>query len=170
MDLELNQHVYDILVHDFAFPEKDVNAFVVYERRYLLTEADPGLEGSLGIMNKSFASYDAMTPTEKDYLKFVMAWRVSYNLQLRNMKHGMCMSEAAMALQVEHNLKVLETMTAIMNKFKKGMRYYIPLFEAGTLDKSKFYYKILPEYIGQKLTEVKATIERDIQPQFSYGL
>lgn len=159
MDFELKQHVYDILVHDFAFPKESVRVFESYSRKYMEGE------GSISIVNKSFAAYDDMNQTEKEYLKFVTAWRIGSKVELSKSEPRYCRTNAELMLDLERRVKALNKVGDMLNAFKRGMRYYIPLIQSGKIAKDKFYYKALPEYIGKNIMLVTSELEQDLGTQ-----
>lgn len=162
MDFELKQHVYDILVHDFAFPEESVRLFESQSRKYREGE------GAISIVNKSFVAYDEMNETEKEYLKFVTAWRIGSKVTLAKSEPRPCRTDAERILDLERSINALNQVGEMMKAFKQGMQYYIPLMQSGKIDKDKFYYKSLPEYIGKKITLVKSELEQDFGPQHEF--
>lgn len=177
---KVSQPIFQILVCHFGFPEEKIYAFesaVLHNHFYSPDEEMPKREewegpkeDAVEVINKSFTSYEDLNVTEREYLKFVVAWRIASSIQLAKATPIYYEEEEKIWSEIERQLNELNKRKKLIKAFKKGMKYYIPLFQSGAIDESKFYFKNLPEYFGKKMTRTKIEIERELGPGYDLGL
>lgn len=173
IEKHINERVRNILVNDFKI-KPDVIDILEAGEEYHAEEAiynDLPPYKIIQNINNSFDHYDQMNEKEREYLKFIIAFKISGRIELnKQVPFNKRWKDDEFLDNLELSFKCLYNFKQIMLNFRKTMPYYIKQFDRGEIDKSKFRDKLLPESIAKGLYETKMDIEKELGDEFDIGL
>lgn len=173
IEKHINERVRNIMINDFKIKPEIINLLEVGEELHEKEVLMYGLTPYIIIhnINKSFDGYENMNNKEREYLKFIIVFKLACRIELnKQAPYDRQYTKEQVLFNVRKGIESMYRYKELIIKFRKTMPYYIKQFKKGEIDRNKFKSKLLPEYIAQSMYESKKEIEEKLGDEFNIGL
>lgn len=128
MEKQINERVRNILINDFKFGLEPIE-FLEASEDFHAREGRESPYEIIQTINKSFEQCEQMNEKEKEYLKFVIAFKIAWKNEMnRQIPYNPEWSKNKKIYTLRRSLEWLDRVKKIALKLRKTMPYYIQLF------------------------------------------
>ena len=173
IEKHINERVRNIMINDFKIKPEIIALLEAGEKWHEKEVILYGLTPYIIIhnINRYFDNYENMNEKEREYLKFIIAFKMSCRIELnKQAPYDRQYSKEQVLFNVRKGIESMYRYKELIIKFRKTMPYYIEQFKKGEIDKTKFRKNLLPEYIAKSMYESKKEIKEKLGDEFDIGL